>query len=164
MAVEGLVQHKHVTLGAPRVRSVPFLQDHYCVPRVAVWKVNPGVGLILGPCQSPLHRAPEPQQTFRERYPIKIHIYSELCEIWFYEGNLKNGLDVLMIINMVPSFQYIQSNSSICKSILEFLILKLDEENGTMKQHRRPWYVCVNCLEIFDYSIHHNISKIFAKY
>ena len=30
------MQHKHVTLGAPGVRSVPLLQDHNCVSCVAV--------------------------------------------------------------------------------------------------------------------------------
>ena len=33
--VEGLVLYKHVTLGAPGVRSVNLLQDHYCVPRLS---------------------------------------------------------------------------------------------------------------------------------
>ena len=33
-AVKGLVQHKHATIEAPGVRSVPFVQDHYCFPNV----------------------------------------------------------------------------------------------------------------------------------
>ena len=45
-SVEGIVWHKNVTLGAHGVRSVPLLQDNYCVPRVAVRKVNPEVGPI----------------------------------------------------------------------------------------------------------------------
>ena len=62
--VEGLVWHKHVTLGAPGVWLVPLLQDHYCVLHLVVRKVNPEVGPILSPSQAHLYRAPEPQQTF----------------------------------------------------------------------------------------------------
>ena len=43
LAVEGLVLHIHVTLGAPGVGSFLFLHDHDCVLHVAVHKVNPGV-------------------------------------------------------------------------------------------------------------------------
>ena len=70
-AVEGLVRHKRVTLGEPGVRSFTFLQNNYCVPRVAVRKVNPEVGLIRGPSQAPLHWAPDPQQTFQERDQVR---------------------------------------------------------------------------------------------
>ena len=45
-------------------------------------------------------------------YELNILVYSETCEILFYEGNLKNDcLDVLMIINIVPSLQDIHHNS-----------------------------------------------------
>ena len=44
--LEGLMQQKHVTLGAPGVRLVTLLQDHYCVPIMAVRKVNPEVSTI----------------------------------------------------------------------------------------------------------------------
>ena len=70
--VEGLVQHKHVTLGEPGLRSVTLFQDHYCVPHVAVRKVNLGVGPIWIPTQTPLYRALDPQQMFQERYPISL--------------------------------------------------------------------------------------------
>ena len=40
-AIEGLVQHKHVTIGAPGLRSITLLQDHNCVLLVAVRKVDP---------------------------------------------------------------------------------------------------------------------------
>ena len=46
LAVEGLVRHKHVTLGAPGVRSDTLIQYHDCVPHMAVYKVNPEVGPI----------------------------------------------------------------------------------------------------------------------
>ena len=45
-AFEGLVQNKHVALGAPGVRSVTLLQDHDCVPQMVVRKMNLDVGLI----------------------------------------------------------------------------------------------------------------------
>ena len=54
-AIEGVAWHKHVTLGAPGVGSVPFLQDNYCVLRVAVRKLKPEVGPVQIPSQSPLH-------------------------------------------------------------------------------------------------------------
>ena len=69
-AVDSLVTHKHVTLGAPGVRSVTLLQYHDCVPRMAVHKVKPGVGPILSPTQAPLYRAPDPHQMFWERDPV----------------------------------------------------------------------------------------------
>ena len=46
LAVEGFARHKNVTLGARGVGLVFLLQDKYCVPRVAVRKVNPEVGPI----------------------------------------------------------------------------------------------------------------------
>ena len=46
MAVEGLVQHKHVAFGSPGVRLVPLLHYHSCVPRVVVRKSNLEVGPI----------------------------------------------------------------------------------------------------------------------
>ena len=71
-AIEELVWHKHVTLRTPGVILVPLLQDQYCVPRVAVWKVNPELGPIWRPSRAPLYQAPEPQQTFRERHPVSL--------------------------------------------------------------------------------------------
>ena len=49
---------------------VPFLQDHYCVLRVVVRKMNLDVVPIQSPSQAPLRQAPEPPQTFRERDPV----------------------------------------------------------------------------------------------
>ena len=46
LAVEVLVLHKQVTSGAPGVGLVPYLQDHYCVPHMAVPKMNLEVGPI----------------------------------------------------------------------------------------------------------------------
>ena len=54
------------------VRLVPLLQDHYCVPRMAVSKVNPEVGTIWVPSQAPLYQAPDPQQIFWGGYSINL--------------------------------------------------------------------------------------------
>ena len=64
-AIEGLVQHKHVALGAPGLRLVTLLQDNYFFPCMAVRKVNPEIGPIWSPTHAPLYWEPDPQQTFR---------------------------------------------------------------------------------------------------
>ena len=43
-AIKGLLWHKHVALRAHGVGAVTFLQDHNCIPHVAVRKVNLEVG------------------------------------------------------------------------------------------------------------------------
>ena len=63
---------KNVTLGAPGVHVLSLLQDHYCVPCVAVCKVNPEVGPIDKPSQEHLYRAPEPHQRFWDGYPVSL--------------------------------------------------------------------------------------------
>ena len=45
-AIEGLVQHKNATIGAPGVGLVTFFQDRDCVLHMLVQKVNPEVGPI----------------------------------------------------------------------------------------------------------------------
>ena len=55
---------------------------------------------------------------------MKVKIYSEVCRILFYEVNQDiNGQDVLIILNVVTSFQDIQNNSSINSTFWGFLIL-----------------------------------------
>ena len=71
-AVEGLVRHKYVTLEAPGVRLVPFLQDHYCVPHVAVRKVK----LELGPIQMLVCRSVPPYFTLGNYIP---RFSEEIC-------------------------------------------------------------------------------------
>ena len=46
LAVEGLVVHKNVALGALGVGLVTLLHDQYCVLHMEVHKVNPEVGPV----------------------------------------------------------------------------------------------------------------------
>ena len=45
---------------------VTYLQDHNCIPHMAVCKVNPEVGPNQSPTQTPRYRSAETQQVFRE--------------------------------------------------------------------------------------------------
>ena len=64
--IDGLVWQKNITRRAPGERLIKLLQDHDCVLRMAVRKVNPEVGPILIPTQAPLYQAPDPQHIFGE--------------------------------------------------------------------------------------------------
>ena len=55
---------------SPSIYQFPLLQDHNCVPHVVMQKVNPDVGPVFCPLQTPLCQVPELPQKFWGGYPI----------------------------------------------------------------------------------------------
>ena len=66
------LHNEHVAFGALGVGKVPFLQDHNCVPHVAVQKIIPEFVPVHCSSQTPLHRAPTSFQHFWEGYVIDL--------------------------------------------------------------------------------------------
>ena len=66
-ASKGLLWHKHVALRTPGLGEVALLQDHNCIPHVAVFKVNTEVGLT----RRPPPRHPATRHWSRDKYFVK---------------------------------------------------------------------------------------------
>ena len=71
-AVKGLLGQKDVALGAPGLGSVSLLQDHNCIPHVAVCKMNLEVGTTRRPTQATCYLVPELRQVFWEGYQVSL--------------------------------------------------------------------------------------------
>ena len=92
-------------------------------------------------------------------HEFNIYICFEIYGILFYEGNQEiNYQVVLMVLNLVQSYQDNKHNSSKYSPILEFLVLQFERDNDMVTQHHIILDVCVNFLEIFYSSIKCNIS------
>ena len=72
MAIEILLSNKNVAFGALGELTVPFLQNHNCVPHVAVHKLNLEVGTVCLSSPEPIYRVPESCQSLWEVYLIDL--------------------------------------------------------------------------------------------
>ena len=68
--IECLLWGKYVTLGAPGVGLILFLQDYYSVPRVLVRKVHPEVRPLVHFPSASLHREPQLGKYSQKGHPI----------------------------------------------------------------------------------------------
>ena len=80
-AVQRRPRYGHVTGRAVGVGAVPFLQNHYRVPHMAVQKVDPEVGARCRPPLAAHHWTPNCPGRSRERDPINPGVR---CDRWCF--------------------------------------------------------------------------------